>query len=80
MVKRRYSDPKNPTAEFEAMRPAFNQAIRLMTQLKPFGPDYLILHAVTQAMTTAAFHFLRDPHFFGGEPPGSFGAPRREGP
>ena len=73
MVRRRYSDPGNPTAEFEAMRPAFQEAIKLMTRLKPFGPDYLVLHAVTSALQTAAFHFLGDPAFFGAKTPRASG-------
>jgi hypothetical protein len=68
MVKRKYGTPANPRAELEAMKPAFNAAIRMMTRLKPFGPDYLVLHAVTSAMNTAAFHFLKDPHFFSERP------------
>jgi hypothetical protein len=77
MVKRRYGDPRNPRTEFEAMRPAYASAIKLMRELRPFGSDYLILHAVTEALTTAAFHFLRDPDFFGADPPGSVRPPRQ---
>jgi hypothetical protein len=73
MVKRTYSDPRNPRAEFEKMKPAFDEASRLMSTLRPFSSDYLILHAVTEAMRTAAFHFLRDPYFFGAKPHSSFG-------
>lgn len=71
MIQRRYGDPRNPTAEFEAMRPAFEAARRMMDQVRPQSPDYLVLHAVTTAMNTAAFHFLRDPYFFGAKPHGS---------
>lgn len=71
MTQRRYSTPDNPTAEFEAMRPAFNAIRQMMERVKPRGPDYLVLEAVTTAMNTAAYHFLRDPYFFGSKPPRS---------
>ncbi|THD74361.1 MAG: hypothetical protein E7812_18740 [Phenylobacterium sp.] len=67
---RSFSNPMNPRAEFEALKPAFDTIIKLQTTVRPYGPDYIILTAVTKAMGTAAFHFLRDPNFFGSKPHG----------
>jgi hypothetical protein len=33
-------------------------------QVRPFGPDYLILDAVDKALETAAYHFTREPSFY----------------
>ena len=47
--------------------------------VRPFGPEYLVLHALTDMMATAAFHFTRNPSFFANGPCGSFTGPKALG-
>jgi hypothetical protein len=42
----------------------------MMTQCRPFGPDYMILAAAKKALDTAAYHFTREPDFYAAKPPG----------
>lgn len=73
MVKVHYSGLPNPKAAFDDLRP-FRQALLTMEHAhRPFGPDYLILSAVTKALDTAAFHFTGDPTFFAIKPEQSKG-------
>jgi hypothetical protein len=69
MVRQTYTGITNPRAEFERLRPFRNELIRMKTQLRPFGPDYLILEALDKALTTAAYHFTREPDFYSFKPP-----------
>lgn len=64
----RYRGVHDPKAAFEALRPLYRGLIQMKTQVRPFGPDYLILDAVLKALTTAAYHFTREPDFYAGKP------------
>jgi hypothetical protein len=66
MVQRRYVGIVDPKAAFAALQPAHKALTAMKSQVRPLGPDYLILEAAQKAMITAAYHFTRDPYFFGG--------------
>lgn len=68
MVVMRYLGVTDPKRAFEALRPFHAELIRLKSGCKPFGADYLILDAVRVALTTAAYHFTRDPDFYSANP------------
>lgn len=70
MTQVRYNGVRDPQAEFEALRPYHRALIKLQTQVRPFSPDYLILHAAQKALDTACFHFTGDPSFYAARPPG----------
>ena len=57
MVRRTYGKITDPQEAFEALRPAHTHVNRLAQCVRPFGPEYLVLHALTDMMATAAFHF-----------------------
>ena len=65
----RYTGILDPTREVEALRPAAEHLTLLMMLCKPFGTDYHVLSAARQALVTAAFHFTKDPTYFGSSPP-----------
>ena len=64
MVQVRYIGITNAAAAFDELRPLRERLIRMQGVCRPFGPDYLILSAVTKALDTAAYHFTREPDFF----------------
>jgi hypothetical protein len=66
----RYLGVHDPKAAFEALRPLNRGLIRMMTQCRPFGPDYMILAAAKKALDTAAYHFTREPDYNAAKPPG----------
>jgi hypothetical protein len=66
----RYLGVSDPHKAFEELKPLQRRLIRMMTQCRPFGPDYLILSAAKTALDTAAYHFTRDPNFYAAKPPG----------
>ena len=68
MVPVRYTGITNPTEAFAALRPFREGLIAMQGRVRPFGPDYLILSAVTKALDTAAYHFTREPDFFALKP------------
>jgi hypothetical protein len=70
MVKVNYRGITDPRAAFEALRPFRRALLDLKGRCRPFHPDYLILDAVDKALTTAAYHFTREPDFYSGEPHG----------
>jgi hypothetical protein len=70
MGKTRYLGVHDPKAAFEALKPLHAGIIRMKTQVRPFGPDYLILDAVQSALVTAAYHFTREHDFYSAKPPG----------
>lgn len=70
MVVRRYLGVPDAKAAFEALKPLHAQLIRMQSQCRPFGPDYLVLHAATKALSTAAYHFTQEPDFFSAKPHG----------
>jgi hypothetical protein len=68
MARVHYSGITNPEAAFAALRPFREALIRMQCRCRPFSPDYLVISAVDKALTTAAFHFTRDPEFYSGSP------------
>lgn len=70
MVKINYRGITDPRAAFESLRPFRRALLDLKGRCRPFHPDYLILDAVDKALTTAAYHFTREPDFYSGEPHG----------
>jgi hypothetical protein len=64
MVKQRYVGLTRAEDAFAALKPFRAELIRMKSQCRPFGADYLILEAVREALDTAAFHFTRDPTFY----------------
>jgi len=71
VVRVRYTGVSRPKEAFEALRPFHASLIRLQTQCRPFGPDYLVLDVVKKALNTAAYHFTGEPDFFALRPPRS---------
>ena len=69
MVKQSYVPLANPKAEFEKLRPAVDVLDAMKRHYKPFSQEYLILMAARDGITTAAFHFTREPYMFGAAPP-----------
>ena len=70
MVKRRYIGISDPERAFEGLRPFDRELLKLMQQVRPLGPEYLILDAVRKSLSTAAYHFTGHPEFFAGKPHG----------
>lgn len=70
-MKMSYPGLADPRAAFEALRPFRAAIIEMRCRCRPFHTDYLILDALDKALTTAAFHFTRDPEFYAGQPPSS---------
>lgn len=68
MVPVRYTGITNPHEAFARLKPFREAVIRMQGTVRPFGPDYLILAAVTKALDTAAYHFTREPDFFALKP------------
>jgi hypothetical protein len=68
MVQVRYLGVTQPKAAFDELRPFRDKLLKMEQSCRPFGPDYLILSAVTKALDTAAFHFTSDPTFFSLKP------------
>jgi hypothetical protein len=69
MARQNYLGITNPKGAFEALRPFRDELLKLKTQVRPFGPDYLVLDAVDKALTTAADHFTREPDFYAAKAP-----------
>ena len=70
MVQVRYLGVREPKKAFEELKPFHASLIRMMTKCRPYGPDYLVLFAAKSALDTAAYHFTREPNFYGHKPPG----------
>ncbi|HEY8615837.1 hypothetical protein [Phenylobacterium sp.] len=71
MVRVRYTGITQAKEAFDALRPFHGHLVRLQTNCRPFGPDYMILDAVKKALSTAAYHFTGEPDFFALKPPRS---------
>ena len=69
MVRQRYLGVRDPRAAFEALRPFDKALLEMMVQVKPYGPEYMVLSAVRKTLETAAYHFTREPNFFTAAPP-----------
>jgi hypothetical protein len=75
----RRSGIKDPRSVFDELRPYRARLIALEGMCRPFGADFLILHAAQKALDAAAHYFTGDPWFYGlapeqskhGEPPRS---------
>ena len=63
-----YIGVTNPRGAFEELKPLREKLIAMQGRVRPFGPDYLVLEAVKKALETAAYHFTREPSFFGLKP------------
>ena len=70
MVQVRYVGVTDPKTAFEELRPFRHALLQLKKRCRPFGSDYLILDAVDTALTTAAYHFTREPDFYSSKPHG----------
>ena len=68
MVQVRYTGLPSPKFAFDELRPLRERLVRMQGSCRPFGPDYLILSAVTKALDTAAYHFTSEPDFFATKP------------
>ena len=68
MVVVRYTGVTDPLKAFAELRPLREQIIAMQGRVRPFGPDFLILSAVTKALDTAAYHFTREPDFYSAKP------------
>ncbi len=71
MVRMRYPGLTDPKAAFEQLKPLRAHVLKMQARCRPFGPDYLVLSAITKAMDTAAYHFTGEPDFFALRPPHS---------
>jgi hypothetical protein len=71
VVRMRYSGVQQAKQTFAALKPFRDNLIRMQTQCRPFGSDYLILDAVKKALDTAAYHFTGEPDFYALDPPRS---------
>lgn len=60
----RYTGLNDPHVVFEELRPLHGRLVAMQGRLRPFGSDYLVLEAALKALTTAAYHFTREPDFF----------------
>ena len=80
MVQVRRTGIVSPKAAFDDLRPLRDRLIKMQQAYRPFGPDYLILSAVTKALDTAAYHFTSEPDFFATKPQQSnYGTPDTTG-
>jgi hypothetical protein len=57
-------------AAFLELEPYLNRLGALRSKCRPFGRDYQALSIATASLKTAAYHFTRDPHLYGGPPLG----------
>jgi hypothetical protein len=61
----RLKDPQGAAAAFDALIP-YAHALRLMQGgCRPFGRDYLAIAIAQESLDTTAYHFTREPRFFG---------------
>lgn len=60
----RYTGLTDARALFEDLRPLHARLLAMQGRLRPFGSDYLVLEAALKALTTAAYHFTREPDFY----------------
>jgi hypothetical protein len=68
MVHRLYTGLVDANQAFADLTPLRKRLIEMQCRYRPFGPDYLILDAVTKALDTAAYHFTRQPDFYALKP------------
>ena len=64
MTRVRYTGLNDAHADFDELRPLQRRLIAMQGRLRPFGSDYLVLEAALKALSTAAYHFTREPDFF----------------
>jgi hypothetical protein len=56
--------PNAAVAAFRDLEPYWRRVRDLQLKCRPFGRDYQALGIISETMTTAAYHFTGDPHFF----------------
>jgi hypothetical protein len=54
------------TAAFRELEPYMKRVRDLQFKCRPFGRGYQALGIISETLTTAAYHFTGDAHFFGG--------------
>lgn len=64
MTRVRYTGLADARALFESLRPMHARLLAMQARLRPFGSDFLVIEAVLKALTTAAYHFTREPEFY----------------
>lgn len=65
MARQAYPGVADPVAEFEKLRPMVAELRRMQRRCAPFGRDYHAIAVALEGLETAAFHFTRQPRFFG---------------
>lgn len=64
MAKQNYLGVRDPKGSFEALKPYRQSLIRMKMEVRPFGPEYLLLDEAMTALDAAARHFTGDPTFY----------------
>lgn len=65
MARLAYPGLTDPRVDFEKLKPLVAELRALQRRCKPFGRDYHALAVAIDGLETAAFHFTRQPRFFG---------------
>lgn len=65
MVRQTYPGISDAAAEFRKLRPLVDQLRALQRRCRPFGGDYHAIALALEGLETAAYHFTREPRFFG---------------
>jgi hypothetical protein len=68
MTKVNYPGVTNARAAFDELRPLRDRLRAMQGRCRPFHADYLVLAAALKALDTAAYHFTREPEYFGLKP------------
>ncbi len=61
----RYVGVTSPRESFEALRPLRDKLRAMQDCCRPFHADYMVLAAALKALDTAAYHFTREPEYYG---------------
>ena len=61
----RLSDPQEAVAAFRELTPYNDRLRALQGRCRPFGRDYMALEIARQSLESAAYHFTREPRFYG---------------
>ena len=61
----RLSDRREAIAAFEALGPYVDRLRAMQFKCRPYGRDYMAIDIAKECLGTAAFHFTREPHFYG---------------
>ena len=79
MVARRYYGLSDPQPHFEALRPAREALIRMSSEYRPGGAEYMALVRVVQALDEACGALMNRPAYFHTGMPGEARAEERYG-